>query len=948
MTESSKNNGGKAVIKLDDAVWFLEQVWTYASNSANCYAVVAIDGGVEYEHFCLSELENYGKLLRAVRRYLSGIEAGKHVYYQVLPLAAKPAKGRGSERDVKVGKWLWIDLDYKEVVDKPEFDGCRELGDHALECYYREEDKWVHVTRPPLSQVLSKVKDLGLEPWFVVDSGAGYHLYFKLSYEVDTNTLKKLEAWLVEKLGGDPQAKDLARILRLPGSVNPRTRRLVQVVYQGSEEIDSEQLLQRIKSEREERRHEEQASVERKRKPQKLRELTDTEVLKIVDLLKEAYRPGFRQFICLYLSGWLAKAEVSPLSAVKIIKHLYDSSEDKDLLKTRLSAVVYSYKKAGIDVDAYASEIEELTGVKPYGLEREIDEENVKGRSGLQEVLEQALGEERALTVIHEISEILQSSSPYRDAITLLLDYSKRMYAVADLRKKLMLTAQRDEAGKLVYKTIVAYAVPTRIILYLNPITGTRTYEVTFEGEGLTEPLTCGPGTMDDVTLCIKALTSVIVKERLFNDVLNAIVTAYILKGRAEVRRTVENPGFYFIENKIVPVNIELWRIDKGKLKEALLLLNELAEVWFAHAKEKFVTVIKWGAVAPFSYAIKQKHKSSKWVRWLYIYGETDTGKSTLGLLVLRMWNAPEENLRAGTAIDTIPKLGEEVSKNTLPKLVIEPRGIFDKPELVEAIKIAIETLIARTKFVGGRYRLYPSLNPLIITSNYPPPPDDSLLKRLIVLHFSYSEKVPHEKQDKFRAEVEPRLELLKEVGNCIAHLVLENPSWLDLYDMRSLDLGRMLLEKCYEASGLEKPSWLNLEYSEFSASATEMVIEEFAERLKRYINDLFARYVSRVVEVDSESLSSRMIEPDRISVERKIRVLLREGMIPGMRIKPGDEDHCYILYSLIKEIELSETVDLKSLSEMLGWEYGTYKIHGKPVKAVRVKIEDLVKLLTE
>ncbi|MEM4561931.1 MAG: hypothetical protein QW123_03545, partial [Desulfurococcaceae archaeon] len=131
MRGSPRSNGGKAVIKLDDAVWFLEQAWTYASNSANCYAVVAIGGGVEYEHFCLSELGDYGKLRRAVRRHLSGIEAGKHVYFQVLSLAVKPAKGRGSGRDVKVGKWLWIDLDYKEVVDTPSFEGCRELEDHA-------------------------------------------------------------------------------------------------------------------------------------------------------------------------------------------------------------------------------------------------------------------------------------------------------------------------------------------------------------------------------------------------------------------------------------------------------------------------------------------------------------------------------------------------------------------------------------------------------------------------------------------------------------------------------------------------------------------------------------------------------------------------------------------------------------------------------------------------
>ncbi|MEM1831299.1 MAG: hypothetical protein QXJ97_07210 [Desulfurococcaceae archaeon] len=80
---------------------------------------------------------------------------------------------------MRIGRWLWIDLDYKEPVDEPSFEGCKELEDHALECYYQEGDKWIHVKRPPLSQVLEDVKNkLGLEPYYVVDSGAGYHLYF--------------------------------------------------------------------------------------------------------------------------------------------------------------------------------------------------------------------------------------------------------------------------------------------------------------------------------------------------------------------------------------------------------------------------------------------------------------------------------------------------------------------------------------------------------------------------------------------------------------------------------------------------------------------------------------------------------------------------------------------------------------------------------------------------
>ncbi|MEM4448602.1 MAG: hypothetical protein QW219_04255 [Fervidicoccaceae archaeon] len=191
---------------------------------------MVIKEGIRYKHFCLDDLKDYDTILQRVKEYVSRLGPSDHVYFQVLPLAQKPEKGRGSERDVKVGRWLWLDLDYKETVEKQEFEGCREGEDHALECYYTESGKVIHVKRPPLSEVLNQVRDrLGVEPWFIVDSGAGYHLYFRLSQEVDASTLKKLEAWLVEELGGDPQSKDLARILRLPGSVNPRVGRLVQL-----------------------------------------------------------------------------------------------------------------------------------------------------------------------------------------------------------------------------------------------------------------------------------------------------------------------------------------------------------------------------------------------------------------------------------------------------------------------------------------------------------------------------------------------------------------------------------------------------------------------------------------------------------------------------------------------------------------------------------------------
>ncbi|MEM4535574.1 MAG: hypothetical protein QW764_05995, partial [Desulfurococcaceae archaeon] len=558
-------------IKPELAVEFLEQVWLYTSTSADCYAIVVMNEGIEYKHFCLSEYQDYGKLLRAVRRYLSGIEAGKHVYYQVLPLAVKP-KGRGSEKDVRIGRWLWVDLDYKETVDKASFEGCKELEDYALECYYEDSGKIIHVSRPPLSEVLNQVRDkLGLEPYYVVDSGAGYHLYFKLSYEVDASVLKRIESWLVDKLGGDPQAKDLARILRLPGSVNPRVGRLVQVVYWGSQEVDPEKLLERVESEKLE-------APRVKPKPTALRELSDSEILRIVDLLKDAYKPGYRQFLVLYLSGWLAKARVSPLSAVKIVQHLRESTGDTDSPKTRLSAVVYSYKKAGINVDEYASEIESIAGVKPYGLEREIQEEKVKGVTGLQEILESTLGEDKALAVIHELSEILQTLSPFKDSVVELLDYEKQLYAVANLRKLVIVRAKRDpKSNSLLYRERVAVVCPTRVVVYSNPIGGVTKYEVVFEGATLQRPLVVGPALLDEIAdrLSIEGL---VYHRKLIYDTLSAIIQAFIRKNKAEVKTEIESPGFYLVDNRIITVKYNVESVDTERLKQALQLLNELAE----------------------------------------------------------------------------------------------------------------------------------------------------------------------------------------------------------------------------------------------------------------------------------------------------------------------------------------------------------------------------------
>ncbi|MCS7119404.1 MAG: hypothetical protein RMH75_06040 [Archaeoglobaceae archaeon] len=83
-----------------------------------------------------------------------------------------------------------------------------------------------------------------------------------------------------------------------------------------------------------------------------------------------------------------------------------------------------------------------------------------------------------------------------------------------------------------------------------------------------------------------------------------------------------------------------------------------------------------------------------------------------------------------------------------------------------------------------------------------------------------------------------------------------------------------------------------------------------------KYINDSFARYVSSIIEVDSESLERR-IDVSEMSLEQKVRVLLAKRMLPGMTIK---EDIVIITKPLLSEIDIN--INLKSLGEVLGWEY--------------------------
>jgi hypothetical protein len=73
--------------------------------------------------------------------------------------------------------------------------------------------------------VLDAIEQLPFPPSVVIDSGGGYHGYwlFSETLSIDNTTrdrIKKVQANWVDRVGADPAAKDLARMLRVPGTRN--------------------------------------------------------------------------------------------------------------------------------------------------------------------------------------------------------------------------------------------------------------------------------------------------------------------------------------------------------------------------------------------------------------------------------------------------------------------------------------------------------------------------------------------------------------------------------------------------------------------------------------------------------------------------------------------------------------------------------------------------------
>ncbi len=506
--------------------------------------------------------------------------------------------------------------------------------------------------------------------------------------------------------------------------------------------------------------------------------------------------------------------------------------------------------------------------------------------------------------------------------------------------------------------TPIIEAVPYKLIVYDSPLLDQpRTFKIIWDSE-FTQRKFVTAGESSGAT--IKEITNYLVdagfthNPRQVDGAVSCMINSLIKDGFAEIKTDIDTPGVYYDVNndKITVVKLEFNEVTNKEALKTHKTLIGLSE-YFKDNLSVLATVLKWGLMSMFSYAMKQ---SGKWMPWMYLKGSAGSGKTTIAKLTLYTWGVPTpENNFGGSSFDTVARLGAKVSQSCGPIVVNEPAAVFNRNSTKEMVKVCVESTTARSKYKGSYFGGVPAFSPALFTANQYLPEDDALLRRLYVLSFSYSQrKTEAQKRDFEKAfhmdtpSISPLVNL-QVLGRFAIREIISNPSVL-LDDWQQT--ADELICSFYASMGIDAPDWL-LEWAESEN------LDDFDTNQREDIRNFFVAQFNQArkkVQVTTENgfVTDNTLDTDEASTYEDFEdinwSIINNRMLNWAlpRVSRADNKHVCLTQGL--RTALGEHInfcnDLKSIAELIGWTYKSVKINGKSQWVVDVKFDEFMEFL--
>ena len=526
------------------------------------------------------------------------------------------------------------------------------------------------------------------------------------------------------------------------------------------------------------------------------------------------------------------------------------------------------------------------------------------------------------------------------------------------LNQKLEIIQYEWDNGKKGERNIetVINAYPQEVIIHDSPLDDIgRTFTIRWVSKTSSRVFETNRKTIKEIEQYLEEAGWVITPRRL-KGTLAAVIQISVKYKLAQMHNEIDNPGVYWDktneELKIIRLDVD--EPSQDEVNEALNVIDLLAPFFKGH-ETKLSTCLKWGLMSIFDYSIKQI--GGTWMPWLYLYGKAGSGKTTLGEIILFIYDIPnEDNNLGGSSFDTVARVGSRVSQFTKPIMVSEPEGALNKPSIVGMLKTAIESTTARGRYQGKAYRTIPSFSAGIITANQGLPSGDALFRRFISILFSHNEKKAADNKKEFdeifkiNSPKRSILNKLKALGNYFITEIKSNPELL-LNDWQ--ETADLLVGRAYLDTGHDMPSWI-LDWHK--TETLDDLDEEEIEEIRLFLIEKINRATQKVQVWSEETgrpLNQQDLDTDfktNDDFNDRVWSVLNEKLIPWLDLHRGRDGTINVVCSsgIKKELKqiTSSSYNLQSISELLGWEYKPILINGKTKRMMIVNYHDFLDFL--
>lgn len=441
----------------------------------------------------------------------------------------------------------------------------------------------------------------------------------------------------------------------------------------------------------------------------------------------------------------------------------------------------------------------------------------------------------------------------------------------------------------------------------------------------------------------LKEIGGLFSSEPLAKEAIDTILTLarYLTALRVEDRPMA--PGIYWNPNtgQLEAYDFDTSMPSPEEVREALLLLDEITRTvnktsWRESWPYKFGRAIKWALVGGLGYAYKVYNEKRRWIPYLLLIGESQTGKThSVGRAIAEMWSSPFTSSGASWSLYTLSEL---IASRASVLILNEAANLFralnkgdEEDNLFNLLKNAPEQYLFRFKSYKGSIKIYPSLATFVFTANMSAPRNEAIRRRFLTVEFTKVDKIPRDAQGRFEREIIPRMGVLSAIGRFVFNLVKADPKLLDNH---WIDLAELLVEALYSYAGLPVPQWLR------EASLEEDFIEELeAEKveyvttwLRRHFNELYLKNVKKSFEDRADYIRER------------VEYVLRANYSEYFYLRDGE---VIIFRSLLDALKADkkdlDIYSFRDLCNLMDWTYDRRSIRNKKYRVAVIPLQDFL-----